>query len=43
MKKEKEKRELKKAKYLKPVLTKHRKLKDLTATPSSLPLGCTKF
>ena len=31
MKKEKEKKELKKAKYLKPVLTKHKKLKDITA------------
>ena len=31
MKNEREKKELKKAKYLKPVLTKHKKLKDITA------------
>jgi len=31
MKKEKTKKELKKDKYLKPVLTKHKKLKDITA------------
>ena len=46
MKKEKTKKELKKVKYLKPVLTKHRKLKDITAggTNGTLPpLGCTKF
>ncbi len=35
MKKEKEKKELNKTKYLKPVLTKHKKLKDITAIPSS--------
>ncbi len=46
MKKEKEKRELKKAKYLKPVLTKHKKLRDITAGAMSRPvpgLGCTKL
>jgi hypothetical protein len=44
MKREKEKKELKKAQYLKPVLTKHKKLKDITAIPSSaITLGCTKF
>ena len=31
MKKEKEKKKVKKANYLKPVLTKHRKLKEMTA------------
>ncbi len=31
MKKEKEKKEIKKAKYQKPVVTKHKKLKDMTA------------
>ncbi len=34
MKKEKEKKELKKVKYLKPLLTKHKKLKDITAIQS---------
>jgi len=34
MKKEKEKKDLKKAKYLKPVLTKHKKLRDITALRS---------
>jgi hypothetical protein len=34
MKKEKEKKEQKKVKYLKPVLTKHKKLKDITAQGS---------
>ena len=29
--KEKEKKELKKAEYSKPILTKHKKLKDITA------------
>ena len=44
MKKEKEKKELKKAKYLKPVLTKHKKLKDITAAQTMIPgLGCTKL
>ena len=35
MKKERMKKEAKKIKYLKPVLTKHRKLKDLTASRSN--------
>ena len=42
-KKEKEK---KKVKYLKPVLTKHKKLKEITAVLFSRggsDLGCTKF
>ncbi len=44
MKKEKDKKELKKARYLKPVLTKHKKLKDVTASVTLMPaLGCTKF
>ena len=45
MKREKTKKELKKVKYLKPVLTKHKKLKDITAagTNGSSILGCTKF
>jgi len=45
MKKEKEKRELKKAKYVKPVLTKHKHLRDITAVlaSGSTELGCTKF
>ena len=44
MKKEKTKKELKKVKYLKPVLTKHKKLRDVTAQTTLLPgLGCTKF
>ena len=45
MKNEKEKKELKKAKYLKPVLTKHKKLRDITAFPfgSRGALGCTRF
>jgi hypothetical protein len=34
VKKEKEKKDLKKAKYLKPVLIKHKKLKDITAQGS---------
>jgi hypothetical protein len=43
MKKEKEKKELKKVKYLKPVLTKHRKLRDMTGIPASpFTLGSTK-
>ncbi len=39
MKKGAEKKQAKKAKYLRPVLTKHRKLKDLTgvAAASLLP------
>jgi hypothetical protein len=36
MKKEKEKKDLKKGKYLKPVLTKHKKLRDITAGKSRL-------
>ena len=45
MKKEKEKTDLKKAKYLKPVLTKHKKLRDITAESSLFKktLGCTKL
>lgn len=46
MKKERGKKELKKVKYLKPVLTKHKKLRDITATSIGSPgkgLGCTKF
>ena len=46
MKKEKAKKDLKKVKYLKPVLTKHKKLKEITAgvSPNPIPgLGCTKF
>ncbi len=45
MKKEKEKKEPKKARYVKPVLTKHKKLKDITAGAMSpgQKLGCTKF
>ncbi len=39
----KEKKEVKKAEYKKPVLTKHKKLRDVTAqgTPGNF-LGCTK-
>ncbi len=40
------KKDVKKVKYSKPVLTKHKKLKDITAGTffSRLaPLGCTKF
>ncbi len=44
MKKEKQKKEIRKAKYLKPMLTKHRKLRDITAGEISRGiLGCTKF
>ena len=42
MKKEKEKKELKKAKYLKPVLTKHEKLRDITASRSVVAVDWTK-
>lgn len=43
MKKEREKKQLKKAKYMKPVLTKHKKLRDITAGEMSRPpLGCTR-
>ncbi len=41
----KEKKEIKKAEYKKPVLTKHKKLKDVTAgffSPGPPVLGCTK-
>ncbi len=41
----KEKKEIRKADYKKPVLTKHKKLKDVTAVLGSPPgpiLGCTK-
>ena len=41
MKKEKTKSERKKAQYRKPVLTKHKKLRDITAGTTG-PLGCTK-
>ncbi len=43
MKKEKEKKVEKKDKYLKPVLTKHRKLKDITAGAITMVLGCTRL
>jgi hypothetical protein len=44
MREKEEKREKKKGKYLKPVLTKHKKLKEVTASMSPPPgLGCTKF
>jgi hypothetical protein len=44
MKKKKEIEEVKKIKYLKPVLTKHKKLRDITADKSRrVILGCTKF
>lgn len=39
---EKEKKEKGKVKYVKPVLTKHKKLKNITGQTSP-PLGCTKF
>ena len=42
MQKEKEKKQEKK-KYTKMVLTKHNKLKDITAGVDSCNLGCTKF
>jgi len=43
MQKKKEKKPEKK-KYTKMVLTKHNKLKDVTASPAAtLSLGCTKF
>ncbi len=38
----KEKKEIKKAEYKKPVLTKHKKLKDVTAAFGTAELGCTK-
>ncbi len=38
-----EKKQVKKAEYKKPVLTKHKKLKDVTALMTLTPvLGCTK-
>jgi hypothetical protein len=44
MKKKKEIAEAKKVKYLKPALTKHKRLRDITAIKSFRPvLGCTKF
>jgi hypothetical protein len=42
MQKKKEKKPAKK-KYTKMVLTKHNKLKDITAGKTIEPLGCTKF
>lgn len=43
--KEKKGKEKRKVKYLKPVLTKHKKLKEITAVLFSGGggLGCTKF
>ena len=42
--KEKKGKEKRKVKYLKPVLTKHKKLKEITAVFSrAAELGCTKF
>ena len=39
----KEKKEIKKAEYKKPVLTKHKKLRDFTAqSTDNIALGCTK-
>ena len=45
MKKEQGEKELKKVKYSKPVLIKHKKLKDITAggSPPNNILGCTKL
>jgi hypothetical protein len=45
MMKKKEGKEKKKNGYVKPTLTKHKKLKDITADKSrrASPLGCTKF
>ena len=45
MKEKKEKKETKKVAYLKPVLTKHKKLKEITAVlfSGAAELGCTKF
>jgi hypothetical protein len=39
----KEKQGKGKKKYTKPVLTKHNKLKDITAAQITTILGCTKF
>ena len=43
--KEKKGKEKRKVKYLKPVLTKHKKLKEITAVlfSGAADLGCTKF
>jgi len=43
--KKKEVKEKKKNGYVKPTLTKHKKLRDITADLSrkALPLGCTKY
>ncbi len=45
MRKEKQKKDQRKAKYEKPVLTKHNKLRDITAGAVSriMELGCTKW
>jgi hypothetical protein len=44
MKEKKGKKDTKKVTYLKPLLTKHKKLRDMTASRSGLtPLGCTRF
>lgn len=42
MKKEKAKSDKEKAQYRKPVLTKHKKLREITAISSEPILGCTK-
>jgi len=42
MQKKKDKKSGKK-RYTKMVLTKHNKLKDITAGRTKVPLGCTKF
>ncbi len=39
----KEKKEIKKAGYKKPVLTKHKKLRDVTAGLQTIKLGCTRL
>jgi hypothetical protein len=44
MMKKKEVKEKRKNRYVKPTLTKHKKLKDITADKSKIgALGCTKF
>ena len=43
MEKEKVKSKSKKAQYRKPVLTKHKKLRDISAGGLTGVLGCTKF
>jgi len=40
--KKKEVKEKKKDKYAKPTLTRHKKLRDITAEKSRIFLGCTK-